>query len=314
MYTYIITIKVQATMVFFSFLAAYCKKAICYGKMFVRCVEAFMDKRFIFLVVLVVFFIFLFFILTVTDSLGSFRFVERGSFVFAGNNTVINYDFYIKTCEVTYNEFDAYTDSSRLFRAVDYDTSRGTRPVSNVGWMDAIGYCNWLSRKEKFPQAYDSSGKLIDENGNITSDLSKVFGYRLPTHEEWVYAAKGGSSSKNFSFAGSNDLLEIAWFWRNSGDMLYTNVYDPKIFYTLNMKSKPVGRKKPNELGLYDMFGNVKEWCMTIPAKGKEAPVKGGSYISLEQELSFESVVMTDKEYRSSELGFRIVRTVRSKD
>jgi len=162
MYTYIITIKVQATMVFFSFLAAYCKKAICYGKMFVRCVEAFMDKRFIFLVVLVVFFIFLFFILTVTDSLGSFRFVERGSFVFAGNNTVINYDFYIKTCEVTYNEFDAYTDSSRLFRAVDYDTSRGTRPVSNVGWMDAIGYCNWLSRKEKFPQAYDSSGKLID--------------------------------------------------------------------------------------------------------------------------------------------------------
>ena len=273
-----------------------------------------MNRRFIFLVVVFTVLIFLFFTLSVIDSLNSFRLVERGTFVFNGHETVIGYDFYIKTYEVTYNEFDGYTDSSRLFRAVDYDTSRGSRPVSNVGWMDAIGYCNWLSRKEKFPQAYDSSGNLIDEAGNITSDLSKVFGYRLPTQEEWVYAAKGGSHSKNFSFAGSNDLLEIAWFWRNSGDMLYTNVYDPKIFYTLNMKSKPIGRKKPNEIGLFDMFGNVKEWCMTIPAKGKEAPVKGGSYISLEPELSFESVALTDKETRSSELGFRIVRTVRTKN
>lgn len=68
--------------------------------------------------------------------------------------------------------------------------------------------------------------------------------YRLPTEAEWEYAASGGHQSKGFKYAGSNKLDSVAWYWENSG-----------------RRTHPVGTKLPNELGLYDMTGNVKEWC-----------------------------------------------------
>jgi formylglycine-generating enzyme required for sulfatase activity len=162
--------------------------------------------------------------------------VEAGSFEMgsAGGRSAeqpvhtvnISRPFYIGKYEVTCEQYSKF----------DSGAGSGNLPVGVI-WYDAVEYCNWLSEQAGLTPCYELARVAT------TCDFS-VDGYRLPTEAEWEYAARGGPRSQGYVYAGSDDPDEVAWFAENSDGQPH-----------------PVGQKKSNELGLYDMSGNLNEWC-----------------------------------------------------
>ncbi len=144
--------------------------------------------------------------------------VEKGSFTMGDtwgggdsdekptHKVTFTYDFYIGKYEVTFDEYDAFCEATGRSKRSDSGWGRGNRPVINVSWWDAIEYCNWLSEKENLPKAYDSKGNLLDKDGRVTTDPSKVVGYRLPTEAEWNTRPVAGTKGKDTSI-----LVAITW-------------------------------------------------------------------------------------------------------
>jgi acetoin utilization deacetylase AcuC-like enzyme/formylglycine-generating enzyme required for sulfatase activity len=205
--------------------------------------------------------------------------------------------FLMDRCEVTQDEYE------KLIAGNPSHFKGAKNPVEQISWSNAVLYCNARSRKENLKPCYD------EETGKCNFSAN---GYRLPTEAEWEYACRSGTKTDYFFGRDTSQLKDYAWFADNS-----TN------------KTQPVGQKKPNQWELYDMYGNVAEWCNDIysesyysnspeknpqgPDKGKKYILKGGSWNSSAESCRSSYRIGEDPGFQDAcfsrdDIGIRCVR------
>jgi formylglycine-generating enzyme required for sulfatase activity len=167
--------------------------------------------------------------------------------------------FYIGKYEVTQAQYQKVMGSNPS------DFKSPNNPVNNVSWNDAQEFLSRL---------------------NAMTGRS----YRLPTEDEWVYAANGGLKNDAYEYAGSNNINDVAWFTDNSGSSTH-----------------PVGTKLPNAIGIHDMTGNVWEWCQDwYDSSNRYRVLRGGSWGHSAGACRVAYRARSSPDHRNSYLGFRL--------
>ena len=232
--------------------------------------------------------------------------------VFVSGRSLTIGDLYVCDHEVTRGEFKSLmgTDPS-MADAYDKDGNKLTgddvlnNPVNYVNWYDAIVYCNKLSIKEGLTPCYTISGSTDPDNwGSVpTSRGSKwdaatcdftANGYRLPTEAEWEWLARGG---ENYTYAGSDTVDDVAWYAVTTGSTGSSRT-----------GSRDVKTKAANGYGLYDMSGNVWEWCWDW-YEGYNRVRRGGAWYNGAFRCEVAYRYSYDPSERYNDVGFRLVRS-----
>lgn len=215
---------------------------------------------------------------------------QRGDFDEKPLRNVTVSGFWMSSCEISQKVYASMMGQNpSSFQGDD------TLPVEMVSWNDAASFCNIMSRKSGLQPCYDEV--------SWECDFSKD-GYRLPTEAEWEYACRSGSTGQYANGENESDLARVSWYVGNSG-----------------YKTHPVGGKEPNAWGLFDMHGNVWEWCndwygtydntTTNPVQTKKSSyrvIRGGAWSDNATECRSSN---RDKYYQGMSynlIGFRIVR------
>lgn len=204
-------------------------------------------------------------------------------------------DYYISKTVVTQSLWEEVMGSTDESSRASSD--KDDCPKCNISWYECMDFIKILNKKTSY-------------------------NFLLPTEAQWEYAARGGDKSHNYKYSGSNDLGEVAWYWKNSGDSILHGLYDTNRIENNNCRTHIVNEenKKKNELGLCGMSGNVWEWCRdkyknysvnpkANPAcdKGVECVIRGGGYLSYERNCRVSSRYYCSPEDRDQDLGFRLV-------
>jgi formylglycine-generating enzyme required for sulfatase activity len=221
--------------------------------------------------------------------------------------------FEIAKYETTWWQYYLYARAKRAFLKFPWWGAQGDHPVVYVNWYDALEYANWVSRQKGLQPVYTIDKGSEEEDPlkwKITTNW-EANGFRLPTEAEWEYAAKAGSGQSGFRYSGSDDPGSVGWIKLPADES--------------ELRTQSVGQKVPNQLGLYDMIGNVEEWCwdwyasypVSIslgqdhpkgPESGTTKVIRGGSWNDYAPEQSVTRRHRDGPDYLSWSRGFRLVR------
>jgi sulfatase modifying factor 1 len=166
-------------------------------------------------------------------------------------------------------------------------TAHGDRlPVEGVSWWDAVRFCNALSQQEELAPAY-----RLQAGGEAVEWDESADGYRLPTEAEWEHACRAGTTGARYG-----TLDEIAWHRGNSGERIHV-----------------VGGRQPNAWGLYDMLGNVWEWCWDLydaEVYGTYRVLRGGGWFDEHWSCRASVRRRSHPTFRIDDVGFRVARSI----
>ena len=233
----------------------------------------------------------------------------------------IDRTFAIATKEVTHSQFQSFLEFVPIERSISTRAYNPTddSPAVHVSWYAAAAYCNWLSAQDGIDE--EQWCYLPNADGNFADGMQVAHGflertgYRLPTEAEWEYACRAHTMTP-WNFGVHRDYLRLYAWIRDDAN-----------------KSRPVGGLRPNEFGLFDMYGNVWEWCQDSlhgytddtgafsteafdPAARRvedrlRRHLRGGGYLNPEPEVNSSNRFDLPPRHSQFDVGFRVARTHR---